>query len=292
MSKSLRDEIRAILAAGVAAVVLSPAALAQEQQTAEEPKKEEAGPEAEFQEVVVTGSRIRRTEFDSPAPVSVITTERSQLAGLLSTEEILRDNTAAAQGDQINDAFAGFVTDGGAGANIISLRGLGAQRTLVLVNGKRWSPSGVQGATNSVDLTAIPSSIISRIEILKDGASSVYGADAVAGVVNVITKESFDGFQLNGQGQATHDGGAERYIIDASCGKVGDRGSFSISAQYQEQKELIAADRDWSRCPVLSGGPTRMAMASSTTAIRSPVSLCASASSASTNRPRGIPLRA
>jgi len=251
MSKSLRDEIRTILAVGIAAVVMSPAALAQEQQKPEEQKEEKAASETEFQEVVVTGSRIRRTEFDSPAPVSVITSERSQLAGLLSTEQILRENTAAAQGQQINDSFAGFVTDGGAGANTISLRGLGAQRTLVLVNGKRWTPSGVQGRTNSVDLTAIPSSIISRIEILKDGASSVYGADAVAGVINVITKESLDGLQLNAQGQATHDGGAERYVIDGSFGKVGDRGSFSISAQYQEQKELNAADRDWSACPVL-----------------------------------------
>jgi iron complex outermembrane receptor protein len=250
MSKSLRDEIRAILAVGIAAVVMSPAALAQEQQKPEEQKDEQAASEVEFQEVVVTGSRIRRTEFDSPGPVTIITSERSQLAGLVSTEEVLR-NTTASYGDQVNDAFAGFVTDGGPGANLISLRGLGAQRTLVLVNGKRWSPSGVQGATYGVDLTAIPQSIIGRIEILKDGASSVYGADAVAGVVNVITKESFDGFQLNGVGQATHDGGGERYALDASWGKVGDRGSISVSASYQEQEELVAADRDWSRCPTL-----------------------------------------
>jgi len=251
MSKSLRDDIRTILAVGIAAVVMSPAALAQEQQKPEEQKKEKAASETEFQEVVVTGSRIRRTEFESPDPVTVITSERSQLAGLLSTEQILQKTTAAAQGQQINDSFSGFVVDGGVGANTISLRGLGAQRTLVLVNGKRWSPSGVQGATNSVDLTAIPSSIISRIEILKDGASSVYGADAVAGVINVITKDSFDGLQLNGVGAATHDGGGERYGFDASWGKVGDRGSFSLSASYVEQKEMVRADRDWSRCAFL-----------------------------------------
>jgi len=254
MSKSLREEIRVVLALGVAAAMLSPAAFGQENeadpasQAAQEPT-EEATSETEFQEIVVTGSRIRRTEFDSPAPVSVITSERSQLAGLLSTEDVLR-NTTASYGDQVNDAFSGFVTDGGPGTNNISLRGLGAQRTLVLVNGKRWTPSGTQGATYGVDLTAIPSSIISRIEILKDGASSIYGADAVAGVVNVITKESLDGFQLNAQGQATDGGGGERYAFDGSWGKVGDRGSISISASYQEQKELVYADRDWSRCPI------------------------------------------
>lgn len=252
MNKPLRDEIRAILACGLVSVAFAPAAYAQqavgEQPTVAAEEEEEATSEAALQEVVVTGSRIRRTEFTSPAPVTVINSERSALAGLLTTEEILRNSTVAS-GQQVDDSFSGFVTDGGAGANTISLRGLGAQRTLVLVNGKRWSPSGVQGRTNSVDLSAIPSSIISRIEILKDGASSIYGADAVAGVVNVITKQSLDGIQLNGQGQATHDGGGERYVFDASFGKVGDRSSFSISAQYAEQKDLVAADRNWSRCP-------------------------------------------
>ncbi len=250
MNKPLSDEIRAILACGLVTVVLTPAAYAQEQAAGSQSTvaaEEETKPEADLVEIVVTGSRIRRTEFTSPAPVTVITSERSQLAGLLTTEDILRGSTVAS-GEQVNDTFGGFITDGGAGANTISLRGLGAQRTLVLVNGKRWSPSGVQGFTNSVDLSAIPSSIISRIEILKDGASSIYGADAVAGVVNVITKESLDGLQLNAQGLATGDGGGERYVLDASYGKVGDRGSFSISAQYAEQKAMVRADRGWAKC--------------------------------------------
>ncbi len=261
MSKSLRDEIRTILACSIVGVAFGPAAYAQEQAAAPAPAAQEAQQEEEkatvpedatadtsMDEIVVTGSRIRRNEFTSPAPVTVITAERSALAGLLSTEEILRGSTVAS-GQQINDSFSGFVTDGGPGANTISLRGLGAQRTLVLVNGKRWAPSGVQGATNSVDLTAIPSSIISRIEILKDGASSIYGADAVAGVVNVITKESLDGFQLNAQSQITGESDGERYAIDLSWGKVGDRGSISASFNYAEQKAIVAADRGWSRCP-------------------------------------------
>ncbi len=256
MTKSLRDEIRHILACSIVGVAFAPVAYSQEQapepaqQEEEQPAAtvaEEAKPSAAIDEIVVTGSRIRRSEFTSPAPVTVITAERSALAGLLSTEEILRGSTVAS-GQQVQDSFSGFVTDGGPGANTISLRGLGAQRTLVLVNGKRWSPSGVQGATNSVDLTAIPSSIISRIEILKDGASSIYGADAVAGVINVITKESLDGFQLNAQSQITNETDGERYAIDLSWGKVGDRGSISASLVYAEQKAIVAADRAWSRC--------------------------------------------
>ena len=91
--------------------------------------------ESTAEEVVVTGSRIRRTNFDSAAPVEIITAERAALAGLVSTEEILRGSTAAS-GEQINDAFQGFLLDGGPGAQQVSLRGLGAQRTLVLVNGR------------------------------------------------------------------------------------------------------------------------------------------------------------
>ncbi len=240
----------------VALAVAPGAAVAQEQQAAEKPKAEQAQPpaaqaaeEAVQIEVVVTGSRIRRSEFTTSAPVTIITSERSALAGLLTTEEILRGSTIAS-GEQINDSFSGFVTDGGAGANSISLRGLGAQRTLVLVNGKRWAPSGIGGAVNSVDLSAVPSSMIARIEILKDGASSVYGADAVAGVVNVITKTSLDGLQINAQTSTTDRRDGQRYVFDASYGKVIDRGSFSISAQYSKQDKLVAADRNWSKCPI------------------------------------------
>lgn len=222
----------------------APAAQTEEQKKAQQVAEDSAD---EQPEVVITGSRIRRTEFSTPAPVTIITAERSALAGLLSTEEILRGTTAAS-GQQVNDSFTGFVTDGGAGANQISLRGLGAQRTLVLVNGKRWSPSGVQGSVNSVDLTAIPSSMIGRIEILKDGASSVYGADAVAGVVNVITKESFDGLQLNLQALSTAEMDGQRYVADLSYGKVTDNGSISFSAQYQKLERLVRADRDWAKC--------------------------------------------
>lgn len=225
MASSLRAEIAALLACTATAMAFAPAAWAQQQDDEEDITVAVAAEEEEptvrvVDTITVTGSRIRRDEYTSTSPITVITTERTQLAGLLTTEEILQ-KTPIASGQQINDTFSGFVTDGGVGANQISLRGLGAQRTLVLVNGKRWTPSGIQGRTNNVDLSAIPSSIIGRIEILKDGASSIYGADAVAGVVNVITREALDGIQVNAQTQLTQDGGAERYVIRRVLGQGG-----------------------------------------------------------------------
>ena len=259
MKHSLQYWLGLVVAASMA--TLAPqTVLSQSQQTADESKEESkeedksaeseaAAPPAEVAEIVVTGSRIRRTEFDAAAPVTIITSERSTLAGLVSTEEILRGSTIAS-GEQINDSFQGFVTDGGPGANTISLRGLGAQRTLVLVNGRRWSPSGVQGATNSVDLSAIPSSLVQRVEILKDGASSIYGADAVAGVVNLITKEAFNGFQVNYSGFTTEQGDGTTNTVDLSWGRVGERGSISVGAQYSERDPVYAADRKWAQCPI------------------------------------------
>lgn len=256
MASSLRAEIAAILACTAATLAFAPVVLAQQADEdeditvaapAEEPDDEARLPGV-LDQITVTGSRLRRDEYTSTSPITVITSERSALAGLLTTEEILQKSTIAS-GQQINDSFSGFVVDGGPGTNSVSLRGLGAQRTLVLVNGRRWTPSGIQGFTNNVDLSAIPSSIVGRIEILKDGASSIYGADAVAGVVNLITKESLDGLQLNAQVLATQEGGGERYVFDVSWGKVTDRGSISFSAQYAKQESLQAADRRWSRCP-------------------------------------------
>lgn len=202
--------------------------------------------EKEIPNIVVTGSRIKRTEFSSTAPITIITNERSQLAGLLDATQILHGSTVAA-GQQLDDSFSGFVTDGGVGANSISLRGLGAQRTLVLVNGKRWGPSGVRGSTHAVDLTAIPTSMIARYEILKDGASSVYGADAVAGVVNAITKERIDGSRVNFQALSPEEGGSG-YSLDGAWGRVGDNWSFNVSGIYGHIDNTVMSDRDFSRC--------------------------------------------
>lgn len=214
------------------------------QEAPDEEQDEEAAEQVDrtIDEVVVTGSRIKRTEFSTTAPITIITNERSQLAGLLDTTEVLQNSTVAS-GQQQDDSFSGFTRDGGVGANTISLRGLGAQRTLVLVNGKRWGPSGTRGATNSVDLTAIPTSTIARYEILKDGASSIYGADAVAGVVNAITKQRLEGSQINVQYFTPADGG-DAYSVDASWGRVGDNWSFSVAGIYGQINQTVGSDHE------------------------------------------------
>ncbi|MEM7730182.1 MAG: TonB-dependent receptor [Pseudomonadota bacterium] len=199
-------------------------------------------------EIVVTGSRIRRSEFNSATPVQVIATESTELRGLLTASEILQSSSIAAGSGQINDTFTGFVTDGGAGVNTLSLRGLGAQRTLVLLNGRRVGPAGVSGRVGPVDLNIIPNTVINRFEILKDGASSIYGSDAVAGVANIIT-EVDDGFQIGATANVSEDGGGETASMWGSYGKTADLWSFSISGEYQRREELNIGDRPGLACP-------------------------------------------
>ena len=123
-------------------------------------------------ELVVTGSRIKTTTFNSPAPLTTITAEQAQLTGNVDTTQILQLSPVAANAVQINNFFTGFVTTGGPGVNTLSLRGLGTDRTLILLNGERLGPAGVSGTVASVDLNVLPASMIDHIEILKDGASS------------------------------------------------------------------------------------------------------------------------
>lgn len=203
--------------------------------------------ESVIDHIAVTGSRIKRDTFNSADPITVITSERSALAGLVTATDILQGSTIAS-GQQIDDSFSGFVTDGGPGAHQISLRGLGGQRSLVLVNGKRWAPSGVRGATNSVDLTALPSGLINRYEILKDGASSIYGADAIAGVVNAITRTSFDGSSIDMTYRMPEIGVGEEYNLEGVWGKTGDNWSVNASLGLHKQTEVVRADLDYAKC--------------------------------------------
>lgn len=200
-------------------------------------------------EIVVTGSRIARSEFTSASPIQVITKEVSTQAGLISTAEIIQGSTVAGGSQQLNSLFSGFVTDGGPGIQSVSLRGLGSNRTLVLLNGRRLSPAGAGGTVGAgSDLNVIPSGVLQRIEILKDGASSVYGSDAVAGVVNAITTTNFNGLEVGAYQSLTEDGGGENTSIDLTWGKQLDRGNFLIGLEYQEQRKLLYKDRDWANC--------------------------------------------
>jgi iron complex outermembrane recepter protein len=144
---------------------------------------------AEIEQVIVTGSRIRRDEFSSASTISIVDPKVAELQGQFTAAGLLQSGLLAAGSSQVNAAISSpQVMNGGAGGETIDLRGLGANRRLVLLNGRRMGPAGNEGAVNSVDLNTLPFSIIQKVDILKDGASSIYGSDAVAGVVNVITK--------------------------------------------------------------------------------------------------------
>jgi iron complex outermembrane recepter protein len=201
---------------------------------AQEPTAQQAAEEStEVGEVVVTGSRIPKNEFNSANPVQVLTSERAQATGVADTVQFLQNSTIAAGSPQVNSMISsGFVTDGGPGAATVSLRGLGANRTLVLLNGRRAGPAGTRGGVSSFDLNVLPESSIDHIDILKDGASSVYGSDAIAGVVNIITKRNRNGGEVSAFYSDPFDTGGEEMDFSGSYGKTFDRMRFSIAADY------------------------------------------------------------
>ena len=146
--------------------------------------------------VIVTGSRLS-SEYTTISPVDIISADTAVLEGITDIGTLLQTATVAAGSAQVTSATSSaFVQDGGIGTDTVSLRGLGANRTLVLLNGRRAGPAGTQGGVSAFDLNVLPQSIVERVDILKDGASSIYGSDAIAGVVNLITKRDTQGLEL------------------------------------------------------------------------------------------------
>lgn len=246
-----RADWRAVLLASVGAAALSAGgAFAQDQEDEDEPAvtpvptTDEDGATS-GDRIVVTGSRLRRDTFSSTAPLQIIDAESIQEAGIVDTAEIFKATTVV-QGAQLDtNVNANFVAPGGPGAANISLRGLAADRTLVLINGRRFAPSGVEGAPQLPNVNLIPSSMIERVDILLDGASSVYGSDAVAGVVNVILRDEYEGFNLEAQVNAPQDSGGESFRLSMLMGSSSDSGHFVFGAEYLEQNELLQRERDW-----------------------------------------------
>ncbi|NNF39819.1 MAG: TonB-dependent receptor [Woeseiaceae bacterium] len=177
--------------------------------------------------------------------MQVISGQVSREIGSIDPATILQDSSAAG-GQQVDMTFTGFVLDNGPGSSTIDLRGLGAQRTLVLINGRRAAPVGVEGAPFALDLNLIPSSLVDRYEILTDGASSVYGSDAIAGVANVILRKDFDGFEFEAYSTIPEYSNGIQNTISAAWGFNGDRSSFGIAADYTTQESVPRTDRPWS----------------------------------------------
>ncbi|NMP30745.1 TonB-dependent receptor [Thalassotalea sp. M1531] len=205
---------------------------------------EELGVEKAVERIQVTGSRIKRADMETASPVTVIDASEISASGVTSIDQLLQKTTAAS-GAMTNPG----INNGSGGNATINLRGLGAQRTLVLVNGRRMINSGT-GASSTVDLNTIPVAMIQRVEVLKDGASAVYGSDAVAGVVNIILKRDFEGFEMNTSGGISGEGDAEEVGIDITMGTTFDRGNLVVGLQFMDRGDASQADRDFSDCPI------------------------------------------
>ena len=199
-------------------------------------------------EVVVTGSRLKRDTYSSISPLQVISGQVSREIGLIDPSTILQESTAAS-GVQIDLTFQGFVLDNGPGATTIDLRGLGASRTLLLINGRRLAPSGVEGAPVAPDTNLLPGALVQQYDVLLDGASSVYGSDAVAGVVNVVLRKDFDGLELEAFSNipAAGDSQGLQHRVGASWGYNGDRGFIGVGAELRDWEPIALDDRAYLR---------------------------------------------
>lgn len=257
MSITCRNRLaRVPLALAVMTSLYGPYLLAQQAgqaQQSEEPEEtgqsaQEAEQPKQLGRVTVTGSLISRLGFDSISPVQIITADTSATLGQLDTASILQTSNVAAGSTQINNQFSGFVIEGGQGVQTLSLRGLGANRTLVLLDGRRPGPSGTRGQVGAFDLNVIPSVILQRIELLKDGGGSVYGSDAVAGVANLITRKTFDRPELIVDTNLPMEDGGSRFNISGGGGLNFDNGNVVAAFQYSELQPLQAGDRDFFRC--------------------------------------------
>ena len=216
-------------------------------QSAAAPAGAASAPDA-VQSVVVSGSRIKQDSLNTAAPVQIIRTDDAALAGLTTVAQILQSTAITGGQGQINNSFGNYVTNGGPGSNTIGLRGLAPERTLILLNGRRVAPSGTRGSTGSPDLNTLPASVIDHIEVLKDGASSVYGSDAIAGVINVITKRDYTGVTVDAGTTQTEHGGGNQYNFALSGGMVTDHAHFLAAYSFDEQQALALRQRGWASC--------------------------------------------
>ena len=236
MKKTMTTRTYAALFAGAAATAIAAAAPAAYAQS---------GPAATDDEIVVTGSRIKRkSQLDLPSPLATVGSEDIAAIGATDISDITQTLTINTGAENRPDAFS---QNGTVGTSSINLRGLGLSSTLVLLNGKRQvltaqtNNAGVQFVDTS---SLVPLIAVDRVEILKDGASAIYGSDAVAGVVNFITKDDFEGVQLSADYQfASYDSDVNEVNLQALFGAQGERGSIIAAVSYLNREPLYTADR-------------------------------------------------
>ncbi|MAP94660.1 MAG: TonB-dependent receptor [Ponticaulis sp.] len=200
--------------------------------------------------VFVTGSRIQKADFVANSPIATIDAEAFELTGSVNTEDVLNSLPQAIPG------FDKTSNNPGGGYATANLRGLGSNRTLVLIDGKRFVPTTAGGV---VDLNNIPPALVERVEVITGGASAVYGSDAVAGVVNFILKDDFEGLEATlGYESTLEYGDAEYYSADLTIGSNFDdgRGNVTMNIGYTNRKALFQGDRDFSTFALGDAGST------------------------------------
>lgn len=231
-----RHPLSFALTSALLAAVVSPA-------FAQEAGNEAGGKNAtNLDRVSVVGSRIKRAEVEGPAPVTVISRADIDREGFQSVGDMLQTLTQNTTSSFTGDlAVTGFTPN----AQVVNLRNLGPGYTLTLVNGRRPAqyPQPYNRDNNVVNIKAIPSSIVERVEVLTGGASAIYGSDAVAGVINIVLRKNYDGNQLRLTTGTTEEGGGDNVNVEYTGGKTGDRWSATYALQYSENEPVFASQR-------------------------------------------------
>ena len=194
------------------------------------------------EEVIVTGSRLRRRDFNAPSPITSVDQEQIRNSGQANLEAAMN------QMPQITPSINRSTNNGSNGTAEINLRGLGAGRTLVMLNGRRVAASGIGSA---VDINNLPQVLIDRVEIITGGATTVYGSDAVSGVVNFVTRDDFAGFGIDASAYMSERGDSNTYDINLTYGHnfENGRGNLTVFAAYLDREELLADQRELTSVP-------------------------------------------
>ena len=233
INSKLTKSIRLAVAAGAVATVFSSSSI-----FAQEAEVEEEGSDV-TERVVVTGSRIRRADIEGALPVTVIDRAAIEFSGQTSVADLLRNTSFNSTG-----SFRPQSGSSAQGVSSVDLRGIGSSRTLVLIDGRRLAKSPSTGS--SQDLNSIPAAAVERIEILTDGASAVYGSDAIGGVINVITRKDFNGVEMRlGASQIEHEVG-DREEGSIIFGTSSDKGSMLGGVSWNSRDIIFARDFPWS----------------------------------------------
>lgn len=227
---------------------------------------------AKVERIEVTGSRIKRTDLETSSPIQITSAEEIKLSGFTRIEDLMNSLP------QVEAAETSFLANGAAGTATLDLRGMGAQRTLVLVNGRRLQPGGIY--TQSADVNQIPAALVQRVEVLTGGGSATYGADAVAGVVNFVMNDDFEGFEVTVGGSGYQHDNDNKYIqglmdqrdydyptgssgidgktinIDLTMGGdfANGKGHATAYATWRQVDELRQGARDYSSCALNAAG--------------------------------------